>query len=86
MSGQLPGTLDALLGRQWRALRPSVPVDRGSDRWRRVREALCPHHGLAVSLDEYADAIVASIPKTTHRPGSNHLDGGRAPRAEEVTE
>jgi len=85
MSGGLPGPLDALLGRQWRAGRPAAPIDRDSARWQRVRAALCPHHGLSIGLDEYADHVVAAIPQTTTGPGSNHLDGGRASGAERRT-
>lgn len=66
------------------AAAPKAPVDRTTGRWLRVRAALCPFHGLTISLDEYADLVVGAI-RTTNDPERTTLDGSSALGAEEVT-
>lgn len=46
-------------------------ADRTTERWQRIRAALCPFHGLTVSLDEYADLVWSAVSNAT-APAAGH--------------
>lgn len=62
---------------------PVAKADRRDPMWQRLRGALCEHHGLLESLDEYADRLWFVIRNAKGRAGST-LDGLSADAAEEV--
>jgi hypothetical protein len=39
-------------------------VDRTTDRWKRIRLALCEHNGLPCTLNEHTDRIVLMIERS----------------------